>query len=308
MLFRWNSVLLPLSSQGGGAWVHEVGWRRHHTRLEGTREGCGWYTTPQHTHLHQHAPPSGNDYVQPSHLWEVQSGKGRGLDLCLPEADVCIDITWYCHPTEADQITLCGAMRSPPVCRVVGKRGRVTLLLKHPDQPVQEVNLRGITISYHISKLEPMAFYALVTAVYGRALGGPCLVGGMRGVSLQEVVRPLHMKLDMARLHCRMVDVLVTDLAKFFDAIAQDVHPMVGARVGLGDESHLATHTEGFSYALPLGLGRLDSLAQLLGNPQGMIHGSMPAPRQPSPFSGSWTLPTVPLETHVKSNMLNFQF
>ena len=42
----------------------------------------------------------------------------------------------------------------------------------------------SITISPHISKLEPMAFYALATAVYERALGGWCLVGGMRGVSL----------------------------------------------------------------------------------------------------------------------------
>ena len=56
-------------------------------------------------------------------------------------------------------------------------------LLKNSDQPVQEANLRGITISSHVSKLEPTAFYAVATAVYERALGGPCLVGGMRGVS-----------------------------------------------------------------------------------------------------------------------------
>ena len=179
--------------------------------------------------LPQHVPPARNDYVQPRHLREVQSGKAWGLDLHLPEADVCIDITWYRHLTEADQHTLCDVMRSPPVCCTVGKRGRVTLLLKHLDQPVQEANLRGITISPHISKLEPMAFYALAIAVYERALGGPCLVGGMRGVSFQEVVRTVHMKMDLTRLQRRVVDVLVTDLAKFFDVIAQDVHPIVGA-------------------------------------------------------------------------------
>ena len=103
--------------------------------------------------------------------------------------------------------------------------------------------------------MEPTAFYALAIAVYERALGGPCLVGGMRGVSLQEVVRMVHMKLDLARLQRRVADVLVTDLAKFCDVIAQDVHPIVGARVGLGDAGHLATHTEGFSYALPLAPG-----------------------------------------------------
>ena len=82
----------------------------------------------------------------------------------------------------------------------MGRRGRVTLLLKTLDQPIQEANLRGITISSHVSKVEPTAFYALATAIYERVLGGPCLVGGMRGVSLQEVVRMVHMKLDLAKL------------------------------------------------------------------------------------------------------------
>ena len=65
--------------------------------------------------LPQHAPPARTNYVQPRHLWEVQSGKARGLDLRLPEADVCIDISWYRHLTEADQYTLCVVMRSPGV-------------------------------------------------------------------------------------------------------------------------------------------------------------------------------------------------
>ena len=183
----------------------------------------------------------------------MQSGKARGPDLRLPEADVCIDIAWYRHLTEADQKTLCTVVRSPPVSRTVGRRGRrgrVTLLLKNPDQQVQEANLRGITISSHVFKLEPTAFYAVATAVYERALGGPCLVGGMRRISLQEVVRTVHMKLDLARLQNRIVDVLIKDLAKFFDVIAQDIHPIVGARVCLGEADHLATHTEGFSYTL----------------------------------------------------------
>ena len=89
-----------------------------------------------------------------------------------------------------------------------------------PGQLVQEANLRVNTISPHISKLEPTAFYALATAMYERALGGPCLVGGMRGVSLQEVVRTVQMKQDLARLQRGVVDVLVTNLTKFFDVIA----------------------------------------------------------------------------------------
>ena len=223
--------------------------------------------------LPQHAPPARTDYVQPRHLWEAQSGKARGPDLRLPEADACIDISWYRHLTEADQVTLCAVMRSPQVCRTVGRPSRVTLLLKTPDQPIQEANLRGITISSHISKLEPAAFYAPATTIYERALGGPCLVGGMRRVSLQEVVHTVHMKLDLAKLQRRVVDVLITDLAKFFGMIAQDVHPIVGARVGLGEAGHLATHTEGFSYALPLGPWQSSTLTQLLGTPQGTIQG-----------------------------------
>ena len=72
-------------------------------------------------------------------------------------------------------------------------------------------------------------------------------------MSLQEVVRTLHMKLDLAKLQHRVADVLITDLAKFFNVIAQDVHPIVGARVGMGEVDHLATHAEGFSYTRPLG-------------------------------------------------------
>ena len=110
-------------------------------------------------------------------------------------------------------------MRSPPVCYTVGTRGQVTLLLKHPNQPSKR-RTSGVLPPPPVSKLEPTAFYALATAVYERALGGFCLVGGMRGVSLQEVVRTVHMKLDLARLQRRMVDILVTALAKFFGVIA----------------------------------------------------------------------------------------
>ena len=92
-------------------------------------------------------------------------------------------------------------------------------------------------------------------------------------MSLKEVVRTVHMKLDLAKLQHRVVDVLITDRTKFFDVIAQDVHPIMGARVGLGEADHLATHTERFSYTLPLGPWQLSTLTQLLGTPQGTIQG-----------------------------------
>ena len=66
------------------------------------------------------------------------------------------------------------------------------------------------------------------------ALGGPYLVRGMKGISLHEVVWTVHRTLDMARLQGQVVDVLITDLAKYFDVIAQDVHPVVGNHIGVG--------------------------------------------------------------------------
>ena len=63
------------------------------------------------------------------------------------------------------------------------------------------------------------------------------------------------------------------DLAKFFEVIAQDIHPIVGARVGLGEADHLATHTEGFLHTLPLGPWQSSTLEQLSGSPEGTIQG-----------------------------------
>ena len=87
------------------------------------------------------------------------------------------------------------------------------------------------------------------------------------------VVRTVHMKLDLARLQHRVVDVLITNLATFFDVIAEDVHLIVAVRVGPGEANHLATHTEGFSYTLPWGPWPSSTLAQLSGIPQGTIQG-----------------------------------
>ena len=43
------------------------------------------------------------------------------------------------------------------------------------------------------------------------------------------------------------------DLSKFFDVIPKDLHPLVGAWIGLGDYHELQTHTSGYSYVIPLG-------------------------------------------------------
>ena len=89
-------------------------------------------------------------------------------------------------------------------------------LLKDPSRTVEEANILGITVSTHISKRELVE----ASKVYERALRGPFLVGGMKGISLHKVVRTVNMALDMACLKGQIVDVLIGDGAKFFDAIA----------------------------------------------------------------------------------------
>ena len=103
-------------------------------------------------------------------------------------------------------------------------------------------------------------------------------------MSLQEVVRTVHMKLDLAKLQHRLVDILITDLAKFFNVIAHGIHPIVGARVGQVKARHLATHLEGFSYTLPLGPWQSSTVTQLLGTPQGTIQGVHSGARAAFPF------------------------
>ena len=94
----------------------------------------------------------------------------------------------------------------------------------------------------------------------------------------------VHMKLNLARLQHRIVDVPIRALAKFFDVIAQDIRPIVGAQLGLGEADHLATHTEGFSYTLSLGPWQSHTLTQVLGTPQGTIQGVQAGATASLPF------------------------
>ena len=185
------------------------------------------------------SPQELGEHTQPHQLHKVQLGKARGPELALPGTDICIDIPRYRH-----RCTLCRVMCDPRVHRKVGKRGRVTHLLNDVSGAVDEANPWGITISPHISKLEPMAFYATASQVYKRAFEGPFLVKGMKGISLHEVVPTIHMTLDLAHLLKQVVDVLISDVAKCFDVIAHDMHPLVGSHIGLGTGDHNFAHTD----------------------------------------------------------------
>ena len=56
-----------------------------------------------------------------------------------------------------------------------------------------------------------------------------------------------HMTIDMAKMEGVRLEIRITDLSKFFDVIPQDMHPVVGAWVGLGTYEELRSHTEGYS-------------------------------------------------------------
>ena len=68
--------------------------------------------------------------------------------------------TWYRHLSGGTSGNLCQVMRDPRIRRFMGKHARVMLLLKDPSRPVEEANIRGIKVSPHIFKLEPLAFYS----------------------------------------------------------------------------------------------------------------------------------------------------
>ena len=135
-----------------------------------------------------------------------------------------------------------------------GKQGQVALLLKDGRTPMSSSNVRGITIASHLSKVEPTAYYDTTEpGIYDRGLGGPYVVRGVKGVSIVEVVRVALMTIDMAQMRGTRLEVLITDLSKFFDVITQDMHALVGAWIGLGTYGELRAQTEGYSYVVPLG-------------------------------------------------------
>ena len=76
-----------------------------------------------------------------------------------------------------------GRSHAQPSSMLHGEQARLSqVLLKHSE--VQEANLRGITISSHISKWERTSICSVATAVYERALGGARHIRSMRRVPL----------------------------------------------------------------------------------------------------------------------------
>ena len=77
--------------------------------------------------------------------------------------------------------------------------------------------------------------------------------GAQQCSALHEVVHTVEKTLKLVRLHGEMVDVIITDLAKYFNVVAKNDHQVVGSRIGLGTMDHQSAHKEGYMYTMPLG-------------------------------------------------------
>ena len=195
-------------------------------------------------------------YITRDHMQMVASGKAGGRDFVSRQGAVHIDITGYTSLPQGELDRLARTLEAPSVKATQGKQGQVALLLKDGRKPMSSSNARGITIPSHLSKVEPTAYYNMrEPGIYERVLGGPYVVGGVKGVSIVEVVRVALMTIDMAKMEGVRLEILITDLSRLIDVIdviPQDMHPIVGAWVGLGTYEELRSHTEGYSYILPL--------------------------------------------------------
>ena len=74
---------------------------------------------------------------------------------------------------------------------------------------------------------------------YEKALGGPLMVGCVKGVSMVEVVRKVMMAIDISIITDTVVDIAILDLSQYYDNIPQDAHPEVGEPIGLGTKEEL---------------------------------------------------------------------
>ena len=99
------------------------------------------------------------------------------------------------------------------------------------------------------------------------------MVGGVKGVSMVEVVRKVMMAIDIAIITDTVVDIAISDLSQYYDNIPQDAHPEVGAAIGLGTKEELQRHTEGYSAVVPLGEHRTLPMPMGKGVPQGSVQG-----------------------------------
>ena len=244
----------------------------------------------------RHSAAPARRYITQQHLERVASGKVLGRDLTNDDGHIYIDISWYRHLSPEDVDDLCTTLESWPVKKYLGKTGQVVLLVKKPKRPITPANLRGITLASHISKVEPTAYFdTRDQEVCERVLGGPYIVGGMKGVSIVEVIRIGLFAHDMAMMAGISHDILLLDDEKYFDHLAQDGRAIIGAHIGLGTDRQLRNHTTGYRYIIPLGAWESPVVSMGAGVPQGSIQGVQAGNTCALPYVAA-------LNTHVGPN------
>ena len=67
-----------------------------------------------------------------------------------------------------------------------------------------------------------------------KALGGPLMVGGAKGVSMVEVVRNVMMAIGIAIITNTVLDVAISDLSQYYSNMPQDAHQELGDAIGPG--------------------------------------------------------------------------
>ena len=75
------------------------------------------------------------DYVTVERLQAMLRGRARGRDVYLKNGPIHIDIAWYQQIAEEDQEKLCKVLERPEVQEILGKEGRVSLLVKKDHLP-----------------------------------------------------------------------------------------------------------------------------------------------------------------------------
>ena len=222
----------------------------------------------------RHTAAPARRYITRQHLERVALGKALSRDLTNDDGHIYIDISWYKHLSPRDVDDLCNALESWPAKEYLGKTRQVVLLVKKPKKPVTPANLRGITLAPHISKVEPTAYFdTRDQEVYERVLGGPYIVGGMKGVLIVEVIRITLFVHNMAMMAGVSHDILLLDDEKYFDRLAQDGHALIGAHIGLGTDRELRNQTTGYQYIIPLGAWEPPVVSMGAGVPQGSLQG-----------------------------------
>ena len=171
-----------------------------------------------------------------------------------------IDITWYPSVSEVDVTTPSHLLETPAVTESMGKEGLLVLIIKNPKKQVQKGNIWGVTVSSHLSKLQPTAYYASkdIVKVVSDTMGGLYLMGGMPGVSIIEVVRLSLMTHHVAKAHEVDHDHLIWDAKEFFDRIRDTVLQTVGEHIWLGTKGEPGPQTKGYTTRAQMGLHAMD--------------------------------------------------